>query len=200
MKSFIDRRTFLKGSLALGAAGVLGLRIPAGAALATSPLIRPPWLQAATKRSIHVLVETETAPQVKVEYGPTQELGLTAQVKGVEETKKDLDQTKAKFYAGAEYFTQLERTRFSFGLNLNFVNFSLMTRVKEEPDEGKPRFTALLGKNYSFITFGAGLLDSGLGAAAYLNFFNQRLKLGIEASKFYDKSYPFLRHIPLALI
>lgn len=116
-------------------------------------------------------------------------------LKGVEKTKQDLDKTKAHFYAGTEYFTQLERARFSFGLNLNFANFSLMTRVKEEPEEGKPRFTALLGKNISFITVGAGLLDSGLGAAAYLHFFDQRLKLGIEASRFYDHSYPFLRTI-----
>jgi len=116
-------------------------------------------------------------------------------LQGVEETKKDLDQTKTNFYAGAEYFTELEKTRFSFGLDLNFANFSLMTRVKEEPVDGDPRFTALLGKNFSFITVGAGMLDSGLGAAAYFKFFNKRLQFGVEASRFYDKSYPFLRTV-----
>jgi hypothetical protein len=97
------------------------------------------------------------------------------------------------FYAGLDYFTEDQNSRFLFGLNMNFKGFSLFTRVNEEPLTGDPNYTVMLGKSFDTISFGAGMVDSGLGLGTYLHFLQQRLMVGVEASRFYTDENPFIK-------
>jgi len=106
-------------------------------------------------------------------------------LKDLEKKKAGLDKTKLNYHAGVDYMTGEKNARFAFGMDLNFPGFSLFTRVREDALEGGTDFTVMAGKQYKFFTAAAGMVDSGLGAALYLNLFNRRLNLQLEASRFY---------------
>lgn len=108
---------------------------------------------------------------------------------------KSLDNTKMNYYAGVDYSTDDKRARFNLGMNLNFSKLSLYTRVREDAMEGDPYFTVMAGKRYKYFTVAAGMVDSGLGAALYLNLFDRRVNLQMEASRFYRDSSPLLRAV-----
>jgi phospholipid/cholesterol/gamma-HCH transport system substrate-binding protein len=114
-------------------------------------------------------------------------------ISDLEQKKEDIDKTKLDYYAGIDYFTGDKQARFSFGLNLDFSNFSLITRVREDAYEGDPYFTLMAGKQLGLFSVAAGMVDSGLGAALYLHLFKRRVNVQVEASRFYRTNSPLLK-------
>jgi phospholipid/cholesterol/gamma-HCH transport system substrate-binding protein len=117
-------------------------------------------------------------------------------LKDLEKKKDNLNKTTLNYYAGVDYYTGDEDgTRFSFGLNLDFSKFTLFTRVREDAFDGDPYYTVMAGKRYKNFSVAAGMVDSGLGAALYLNLFNRKLNLELEASRFYRGNNPVLKAV-----
>ena len=106
-------------------------------------------------------------------------------LKDLEKKKAEIDKTKLTYYAGMDYLTGEKRARFGMGMDLNFSGFTLFTRVRENTQEGGTDFTVMAGKRYKYFSAAAGMVDSGLGAALYLNLFDRRLNLQLEGSRFY---------------
>jgi phospholipid/cholesterol/gamma-HCH transport system substrate-binding protein len=106
-------------------------------------------------------------------------------LKDLEKKKAEIDKTKLAYYAGMDYLTDEKRARFGLGMNINFSGFTLFTRVRENTREGGTDFTVMAGKRYKYFSAAAGMVDSGLGAALYLNLFDRRLNLQLEGSRFY---------------
>ena len=117
-------------------------------------------------------------------------------LKDLEKKKDNLNKTTMDYYAGVDYYTGDEDgTRFSFGLNLDFSKFTLFTRVREDVSDGDPYYTVMAGKRYKYFSVAAGMVDSGLGAALYVNMFERKLNLGVEASRFYREDNPVLNAV-----
>lgn len=118
-------------------------------------------------------------------------------LKDLEKKKESLDKTAFGYYAGIDYLAGDDSgddsaARFAFGVNVDFSKFSLLTRVRDDVADGDPRFTLLAGKRFKHFTAAAGMVDSGLGAALYLDLFHHKLNLQVEASRFYKHSNPLL--------
>ncbi|MCP5048224.1 MAG: hypothetical protein GY940_13715, partial [bacterium] len=111
----------------------------------------------------------------------------------LERKKKEIDKTTFGYYAGIDYFTSDQLARFAFGLDLDFSQFTLFTRVRDGLPDDEPDFTVMAGKKFKLFSAAAGMLDSGLGAALQFQLFNNKLNLGLEASRFYRENTPLLK-------
>jgi phospholipid/cholesterol/gamma-HCH transport system substrate-binding protein len=111
----------------------------------------------------------------------------------LEQKKNNLKTLAFNYAVHFDYFSRLQQGRLGLDLGMTTASFQIMTGVNDDPVSGRPLFTVLGGKNISFFTVAAGLVESDLGASLSLNLLKKRLDLDVYAYRFSGGGNPLLK-------
>lgn len=114
----------------------------------------------------------------------------------IEEKTGEIKKSTIKYRAGADYYTGEEKARLKFGVNYTSGKGNIINAAVEgQPDQSKPKYSLVMGKNIGAFGVAGGIVNSHLGAAVYFRVPGSRLNLSVEASRFYREDSPYMRAV-----